>query len=294
MKKSKTGRLLLALVACGAVSAQAALLSSESFSGYTIGAQLPDDTPSPTVTGYTGDWAGAAFGTEQAIVTSGSLVYGGAGYAAGTGDHVARPADTGGIGAGNSGRSYRMLDSSLVVDSSTAGTLYLSWLFQTGNENAAGNPDVYQVLGLWNGDAGNDGLRTFEGGIASGDFGTAGYGFRAQNNAAGNLGVAADSSVHLFVAKFDLSATAASDSVTVWLDPTLGAGDPSGGVTISGKDLAWDRLTISDYASNSSAWDEVRFGTSFDDVTVIPEPATIGLAGLCGVGILFVRRRFLI
>ncbi len=293
MKRYDTGQLVLSLLAVGAVTAQATLLSSETFSGYTTG-DLPDTT-SPAVTGYTGNWIDGAFGDAEPAVTagSGSLVYGGAGYYAGTGDKVEAEADAAGIGAGNSGRTARLLDSALVVDSSSSGTLYLSWLYQNGNENAAGNATTYQTLALWNGDIGNDSLRSFEGGIADGDFGTTGYAYRAQNSSVGNLGVALDSSVHLFVAKFDLSATAASDSVTVWLDPTLGAGDPGGGTTLSGLDLAWDRLALSDYASNSSAWDEVRFGDSFDAVTVIPEPATLGLVSVFGVGVLFVRRRIM-
>ena len=93
------------------------------------------------------------------------------------------------------------------------------------------------------------------------------YNFGA-DNAYTSTGVAADTSVHLLVVKFDLSATAASDSVTVWVDPVLGAGEPTGGVTVTGKDLTWDRLVFSDYDGNSCAWDEIRWGTTFDNVTV--------------------------
>jgi hypothetical protein len=246
-------------------SGLAAILSQDSFSAYTSGAELPGQNP--TIGGYTGAWTDVAFGNAEPAVATGSLTYAGANYAAGGGDMVSKVADAAGIGAGNCGRVERLLDSALVVTDSTAGTLYLSWLFKTGNENAAANANTYQTLALWNGTGANDGLRDFEAGIAAGDFATANYGFRVDNNAPANLNVAPDANVHLIVAKFTLSATAASDSVTVWIDPVLGAGEPAGGVTISGKDLAWDRLALSDYASNSSAWDDIRWGTGFDNVT---------------------------
>ena len=108
----------------------------------------------------------------------------------------------------------------------------------------------------------------------------------------------ADTAVHLFVVEFNLSATAGGDSVTVWLDPTLGAGDPSGGVTVSGQNIAFDRLATSDYAStgstgNSGAWDNIRFGTTFNDVTIaaVPEPTTLApLCGIVGLALWFRRR----
>lgn len=251
------------------VTSMAAILSQDSFSAYTVGAELPG--LNPTITGYLGAWGDIAFGNAEPAVFAGSLAYGNASYTAGGGDKVGKTADAAGIAAANCGRVERLLESSLAVTNATTGTtLYLSWLFQTGNEGTAANANTYQTLALWNGTAGTDSLRDFEAGIALGDFATANYGFRVDNNAPGNLNVAPDANVHLFVAKFVLSDQALSDSVTVWIDPVLGAGEPAGGVTLSGKDLAFDRLVLSDYASNSSAWDEIRWGTTFDNVTVDP------------------------
>ena len=243
----------------------AAIIGQDSFSAYTVGVKLPGQNP--TIAGYVGPWVDVAFGNAEPAVAAGSLIYPGANYSPGGGDKVGKGSDTAGIGAANCGRAERLLDSALVVTDSTTGTVYLSWLFQTGNENAAANPNTYQVLGLWNGTGGTDGLRDFEAGIAAGDFATGNYGFRVDNNTPANLNVAPDANVHLIVAKFTLSSTALSDSVTVWIDPMLGAGEPAGGVTISGKDFAFDRLTLSDYASNSSYWDDIRWGSTFDSVT---------------------------
>ena len=243
----------------------AAIIGQDSFSAYTVGTKLPGQNP--TIAGYVGAWADVAFGNAEPAVEAGSLVYSGANYSPGGGEKVGKGPDTAGIAAANCGRTERLLDSALVVTDSTTGTLYLSWLFQTGNENAAPNANTYQVLGLWNGTGGTDGLRDFEAGIAASDFATGNYGFRVDNNTPANLNVAPDANVHLIVAKFTLSSVALSDSVTVWIDPVLGAGEPAGGVTVSGKNLAFDRLTLSDYASNSSYWDDIRWGSTFGSVT---------------------------
>lgn len=284
-----------ALLACASVHAQ--LISSETFSGYTVGTQVTADTPSPTVAGYTGDWTSVDFGSLHPTTTAGSLSYGGAGYAASSGNHIAVPTYSGGIGAGNSGRMYRLLDSSTTVTSTTVGTLYLSWLYQTGNEDGTAGT-VYQTLDLYNGSGNSNGPRAFNAGLTT-NGGQSGnqYDFGV-NEAYTSTGVTADSGVHLFVIEFNLSATAGQDSVTVWLDPTLGAGTPSGGITVSGQDIAFDHLAISDYASsgsigNSGAWSDIRFGTTFDSVTIapVPEPSTMALAGLGGLALLFLSKR---
>ena len=43
-------------------------------------------------------------------------------------------------------------------------------------------------------------------------------------------------------------------------------------MTVTGGDLLWDRIALSDYASDSSHWDEIRWGSSFDSVTLNPNP----------------------
>ena len=114
---------LAALLALIGTSAQAQLTSSESFNSYTAGVQLPADVPSPVVTGYTGNWTGVDFGTQRPSTIAGSLSYGGAGYAAGTGNQIGVPNNTSGgeITSANSGRMYRLLDSTLKVDGTTTG-----------------------------------------------------------------------------------------------------------------------------------------------------------------------------
>lgn len=270
---------------CAVPSAQAVVLSYESFSGYTVPAEL-QSAGNPTVAGYSGNWTDIDFGTQEPATQAGSLDYAGAGYAAEIGDKVGVPNSGGGETAeATSGRVFRMFDSSLVVNSSTTGTLYLSFLFQSGQQTGA---TTYQMLSLFDGST-TDAARNFDLGLTTngGQSGT-NYNFGV-DNIYSSTGVAADTSVHLLVAKFTLGATLGADSVTVWVDPTIGEGDPTGGTPVSGLDLTWDRLALSDYDGNSAAWDEIRWGTTFADV--VPEPgAPLLLLGSMGMLVFFRRR----
>lgn len=250
--------------------------------GYTLG-ELP--LQNPAVTGYDGAWTDVDFGDAEPAVQSGSLSYPDPLYLGSSGDQIGKAADAAGIGAANSGRAWRKLAPAQVVAGNTTGVRYLSFLYRNGNENAAGNPTTYSTLALYQSDA-TDANRNFEAGVADDALG-ANLFFRVNNTETGNLGVPLDSDVHLMVVKFDLSDQSASDHITVWLDPQLGAGEPAGGVAVSNRDVAFDRMVFSDYASNSSAWDEVRWGSTFDSVTLNPNPAddfAAWIANYPGVG----------
>jgi hypothetical protein len=280
---------LLAIAAVGSSVAHAALLSHESFTGYTAG-QIQNTTPSPTVSGYTGNWTAIDFGTARPVISAGSLSYSNPLYLGSSGDSVTVPVNPGGaeIESNDSGRVYRLLDSSLAVTDTTTGTLYMSFLFQSGQQSGA---TTYQMLSLYNTST-TDANRNFDIGITTnGSLSGTQYNFGVDNSYT-NTGVAASTAVRLLVVKFSLSATAGQDSVTVWVDPTLGAGESIGGTVVTGKTLTWDRLTLSDYDGNSAAWDEIRWGTTFDSVTAVPEPSAFAaLAGLAGLGVVGLRRR---
>ncbi len=279
-----TGGALLAVCA----ASQAALISHDSFSGYSPG--LLPANPAPPVAGYTGDWTATNFGTQQPGVTVGSLTYADPLYLGSSGDRATVPNNTSGgeITAANSGRTYRSLESGLTATSATEGTLYLSFLFQSGQETGA---TTYHMLHLNQGTNG-DANRTFDIGLTTnGSFNGLQYNFGV-NGAYTGTGVSSDTDVHLFVVKFDLSSAAGGDSVTVWTDPVLGGiGDPLGGVTVSNVDFVWDSLMLSDYDGNSAAWDEIRWGTTFESITTVPEPTT-ALLGCLGMAALLRRRRF--
>jgi|GEM_PF-754568 len=259
------------------------LVSHEPFStgsGYAL-----DELPAqdPAIDGYVGPWVEVDFGDAQPEVMSGSLLYPDPLYLGSSGDQAGKTADTVGIGADNSGRTYRELAPALVVAENTTGVRYLSWLYRNGNENAPdAAPTVYSTLALFNGDTA-DANRYFEGGVA--DDAALGPNLMCRINndvgAVGDFG-AIDDGVHLFVVKFDLSDQFGSDTVTVWVDPELGSGEPVGGSLFEFREIVFDRIVLSDYASNSSAWDEIRWGSTFDSVTLNPNPGSDYAAWIAG------------
>lgn len=269
------------------------LVSHDAFataSGYAEG-ELP--LQNPAVPGYDGAWTDVDFGDAEPGVIAGSLAYADPLYIGSSGNHVGKTADAEGVTAANSGRVYRKLAPALVAANSTTGTRYLSWIYQNGNGNAAAQPHVHSVLSLYQdaggvSPAGDASRRVFEAGISDADFLTTNYAFRFNDFQIGDLGVPVDAGVHLFVVKLEFSGESGGDKITVWLDPALGAGEPAGGVTLNGLDITYDSLAFSDYASNSAAWDEVRWGSSYDSVTLGQGTGTgftAWISGYPGVGV---------
>jgi autotransporter-associated beta strand protein len=234
----------------------------------------------PTINGYVGAWTEIDFGDSQPAVSAGSLTYGNPSYLGSTGGKVTVQSDINGgeITFANSGRIFRQLSPQLVVGDSTSGVRYLSFLFQAGQETGA---TTYQTLALYNTNTA-DANRNFDIGLTT-DGGSSGseYNFGVDGGYS-STGVAANSGVRLMVVKFNLSSAPFSDSVTVWVDPVLGSGEPVGGTTVDFVDLNWDRLALSDYDGNSAAWDEIRWGNSFDSVTLNPNPANTYASWISG------------
>jgi hypothetical protein len=102
----------------------------------------------------------------------------------------------------------------------------------------------------------------------------------------------------LLVASFDVT----NGVFNMWANPVLGGASPTGGTHVANNiaftrtgatfagDVSWAGLSTN---WGGSALDEVHLGTSFADVTAVPEPATYALwAGMIGVaGMLWRRRR---
>jgi hypothetical protein len=195
------------------------------------------------------------------------------------------PAETGGaaVAAGfSNGRDFRSFDSTPFTGSAV-GNVYASFLL-----SMTGGGNNYRAFELYSGGF-LDANQVFQVGVSSaGDFPSpAAYGFRVNANNAlrGSLGaVDGSTTVHLFVLKFSLSATAGGDSVTVWEDPNLLLGpDPSGGVTASGFDFVADRISIaslSPSSNNGMGFDELRMGTTWNDAVPVPEPSSLALLAM--------------
>jgi hypothetical protein len=103
----------------------------------------------------------------------------------------------------------------------------------------------------------------------------------------------------LFVLKLVFGTADNADSITVWRNPTsLGGSDPSGSQSLSTFNLQFDRFTFAQFnadGNNEVAFDEIRFGTTFADVTPVPEPINVSLAifALAVAGVAGARRAIL-
>jgi hypothetical protein len=270
--------LATALLAVAAVSANAQTTFYDGFvidtppAGYTVGTLSGQN---PTIPGFNGAWAN---GGPQQVVAAG-LDYAGADYYSETGGSVF-------AGPGSFGRTGRSL--STPVTAATTGTLYLSFLMQTPQADGNG----YRAFELHN-TTFDDSNRKFQLGFQNFDFAsnTTNYGFNASGSGgpgATQLGVN-NGGVNLFVVRFTLSSTAASDSITVWQNPT----SEVGGVTQSGLNVTFDRVTFAAFgtgAGDNTNWDELRIGDSFAAVAIVPEPSTYAMV-LGGVGMLIGFRR---
>ena len=85
---------------------------------------------------------------------------------------------------------------------------------------------------------------------------------------AGSLG-AADTNVNFFVGKFTFGTADNADSVEIWRNPEDLSAEGSSTIDFSksGFDNEFDRISIANFSDDGIIVDEVRFGTSWADVT---------------------------
>ncbi|GIW75152.1 MAG: hypothetical protein KatS3mg104_0215 [Phycisphaerae bacterium] len=97
--------------------------------------------------------------------------------------------------------------------------------------------------------------------------------------------------VTFLLARYDFD----NDTAHLWVNPSLDA-EPSLASALAATNTftsaSVQRFRLSSDGNNSVLWDELRFGTTFADVTphVIPEPAMTGLLGLAAMGLKRRRR----
>jgi glucose/arabinose dehydrogenase len=210
----------------------------------------------PGSAGFSGGWF-ASVGASPTLNPT-SLNYTGTGYPAESGGRILSPAsDT---------RVHRLLSESNPFQSTDSGTVYMSFLLQVSN-----NQDGYRAFEMHNGGNQDNPNRVFQIGYSQyGDFpSTNQFGFRVNNSGAFdfNLGTL-NSTINLFLVKFNLSTANNSDSITVWRNPNIAslAGDPTGGVTASGFNFVADRLGLGNFGGRTYSFDELRVGTTLQDV----------------------------
>ena len=244
-------------------------------SNYTVGTtNLVGQGPSTL--GFSGNWLAAFGGAQSPDVIATGLSYSDGTYAvASAGGAVEYP-------LGGSGRVGRLL--SAPFTNATAGTVYFAFMMQADTTG-----DGYRGFEMHSGgfdDGANRKLQivTGEGGV--GDF-PSNYVVRLFNTSGdgfgGDLGPA-DTDVNFFVGKIVFSANADEDEIYIWRNPTdLSSELESGDATFSktGFDLQIDRVSFARFnEADGFKADEIRFGTTWKDVTTVVDAADTDGDGL--------------
>ncbi len=253
-------------------SSHAALLVHDPFltggSNYNTSASIVGQ--GPTATGFTGNWLAATTGTATPV--SGGLSYTGVDSSGGAL-----------VLSGGNNRYGRLLTTPFTA--ATTGTFYLSFLMDLSSVDGQ-----YKALELHSGgfaDATDRNFRLGNGGGANG-FNNDDFGFRIAGGPIQNLG-AGNTATNFFIVRFDLSATAASDTVTVYRNPTDFAVESNNtGVSLAEQDIVFDRISVAMFTDQVTTFDEFRISTTFAEA--IPEPSTALLFGL-GSALMLARRR---
>jgi len=264
-----------------AAQTSAALIAEDSFliggdasSGeYTVGGVGGQN---PTTTGFTGAWNNVSDDLE--IVSSGLTYSNGGGVMQTSGGALKAEAD--GV------RVARTF--STVLDGSSTGTYYLGFLYQQADTS-----EGFRGITLYNGSPGSSN-RDF---MFRPDSATAGqWNIDAFGNDQTNV-APSNSDVNFILMKFDMSSSAASDSLSVYLNPDLATEPSSGAIYSAGSlDIAFDRMGMERYVPSTGEkdrdiWmDEIRLGDSYESVTTIPEPGSLALVTAGIVAALGLRR----
>ena len=254
------GMAALAITGLLAASAQAGVVAYEGFD-YTAGTVLH-----PTANGGTG-WASAWVLRDSAglkVATSG-LSYPGLPSSVGL---ALTPV------VGEADQELRKMSSSVT------GVSYISFLVQTRSNGASF-------------------LRVGPDGGEFASFGVKGTTLFANNSfthdasdSLGTTGALAAGVTHLIVAKVDLLN---GGLLSVYADPTAGAAEPaSPAVTYAiTAPISYDTIAVAGVwvGTTNVLFDEIRVGTTFADVTSVPEPTSIALLGAAAMGLIARRRR---
>ncbi len=268
-------------------TARAELLAYEGF-GYATGTGVLVGGGSASDSGWSGPW-NSGWGSSDANISAGSLLYP---YLQNSGNSVTIP-------AGNS-RTNRFPDTSAggtfdlagLVDGTKIGadgeTLYLSFLQRISSVPAGAFP--YYVVEISKGNGNNDRMLLIgHDNAAASPYYVAGT--PANSDAVSLAPENADA--NLFVVKFTFDAT--GDLAEIYRNPSLGIEPVSPTATLGGAgtgyDFAFDRIALARFGSQSSLVDvdEIRFGTTYADVTPIPEPVSGVLLIGGGLGFLLIR-----
>lgn len=241
----------------------------------------------PARLGFSGNWLEAYTGAQAPDVIAAGLTYS---------DGTNNMTTTGGAVeyfANGFGRVGRLLSNP--YDNSTNSVVYFAVLIQLDSINT---PENYRGLELHDGGFDDNAHRKLQ--IVTGEPGAspsdANFSLRLFNdttNFSADLG-APDTNVNLFVGKITFSNNGNADQISIWRNPTdLSSESNSGTATadLSSFDLSFDRLSLARFNNgtddgnggtegNGFILDEVRFGTTWSDVTTVADTSDSDNDGL--------------
>jgi hypothetical protein len=273
--------LVAALAASLASSASATLIAYEGFNSYSSGAL----TGGSGGTGWLGNWA-----------TGGTSMNVAAGFSGAPGDQAAFDDSS---AARTNVRQWRdpatdLADGTVIWASvqvrHTAGTDAMFSLFQQSGQTGSAFG-----IATTTSDAGTGNFR-----IGVRDTGTSVYAANGTTvtGAATAVSTATPATVYL---KYTLSTTALNDRLDVYVNPLTDPGVNPGSISITtrtfyvtslGGQQGTGNLIMTGFSSGLVGFDEIRIGTTFADVSAIPEPSSFAaLAGLGVLGLVASRRR---
>lgn len=268
--------MLAVLVFGGAVATQATLLFEEHFN--SAAGDLNGTTPT-----LGGAWyANSGSGSTPAQIAAGGLTAP-SGFAASSGN-MAKTAISSG------------LESHATFATQTTGTtVYYSFLLNIPTlETQAGS----NLIGLSSTDGADYASVRYVRNSAD-DFYTLGLSYRNTTGFVMDTTHLAAGSTHLLVLSYQIISGTLNDVASFWLDPsssTFGSGTaPTALLTLTGSSTDTTSLNTVEIKNGSivptpTYIDEIRVGTSWADVTPIPEPATVGMLGVGAAVAMLLRR----
>jgi hypothetical protein len=308
----------LAALGLGTSTLSAAIIIHEPYNGYTAGS-IVGQAPNANTTGLNTSGVYAAGG--------GSFTFNPTGLTFGSG---ATTLETSGGSLSVNNGSGAALSGPIALSSAYTGTLYSSFLYRTTAQGTSATGDVFRQSISSSTSSDNQRFRidpisgnnsspavpsdnvagAYLGSVPTNGTGEAAVGttylFLGRfTNVGGTLSVDTPGEATIYMLteaqfnnfKLDGLLDAELDAATVGSSITQVAGKATASATsgttnvLSATGLFYQVASLGNGANLQSSFDELRYGDSYDAVTPIPEPTTISLVILGGLGLLIGKRR---